>query len=289
MPEWDAEIAVAPDLARRLIAEQFPALAALPPRLIGSGWDNTVYAAGEHWGLPLSAPRGRASRACAREIDVRAAARTAPAGPGPRAGAQRSRSAPVAVLGMRPDPGISRDQLALQLGRALRALHSHEVFDELGSRLGENWTHRADMQRRVPILREKAAQLDGVWRPPGALDRLLDEALELPPPAPCAVCHGDLHFRHVLVDGDRVTGLIDWIDLCRGDPALDLQLVWSMLPPPMRETFFVEYGDVDGGTMLRARVTAIFLGCALLDYGVQERVPAIEAEARVALDRAFAD
>jgi len=80
-----------------------------------------------------------------------------------------------------------------------------------------------------------------------------------------------------------------WIDLCRGDPALDLQLVWSMLPPPARDTFFVEYGGVDAGTMLRPRVIAIFLGCALLDYGVQERVPAIEAEARVALDRAFAD
>jgi aminoglycoside phosphotransferase (APT) family kinase protein len=184
-------------------------------------------------------------------------------------------------------PEASRDALAVQLGSILRALHSREVLDELGSRLGENWTHRADMQRRVPILRDKLAQLDGVWRAPAVVDDLVEEALALPPPEPSAVCHGDLHFRHVLVDGDRVTGLIDWIDLCRGDPALDLQLVWSALPPSARDVFFAEYGEVDGGTLLRARVIAIFLGCALLEYGLHEGLPAIEREARAALGRAL--
>ena len=139
------------------------------------------------------------------------------------------------------------------------------------------------------MLREKLAALDELWRAPDAVHELLERALELPPPEPRAVCHGDLHFRHVLVDGDRVTGLIDWIDLCRGDPALDLQIVWSVLPPPARAAFFSEYGVVDDATLLRARVIAIFLGCALLEYGSHERMPAIEREARAALDRALSD
>ena len=49
MPLWDPEIAVDSVLASRLLAEQFPELAPLPIRLLGSGWDNTVYAVGEEW------------------------------------------------------------------------------------------------------------------------------------------------------------------------------------------------------------------------------------------------
>jgi aminoglycoside phosphotransferase (APT) family kinase protein len=117
------------------------------------------------------------------------------------------------------------------------------------------------------------------------LHTVLDEALALPPPEPTAVCHGDLHFRHVLVDDGRVSGLIDWIDLCRGDPALDLQLTWSVLPPDARSAFFAEYGDVDDARLLRARVVALHLGTALLEYAHHEGLAPIEREALASLER----
>jgi aminoglycoside phosphotransferase (APT) family kinase protein len=100
------------------------------------------------------------------------------------------------------------------------------------------------------------------------------------------VCHGDLHFRHVLVDDGRTSGVIDWIDLCRGDPALDLQLVWSILPPEARDAFFAAYGDVDGTTLLRARVVALFLAAALLEFAHHEGLARVEREALASLDRA---
>src|SRR5439155_26850221 len=137
-------------------------------------------------------------------------------------------------------PATQRDGLAAELGRFLRTLHRNAVMDTLDARLPENWTRRADMQLRVPITIEKLAAIDELWRAPKHVRALLDEAQELPPPQPRAVCHGDLHFRHVLVDGGHVSGVIDWIDLCRGDPALDLQLVWSVLPPESRGAFFAE-------------------------------------------------
>jgi aminoglycoside phosphotransferase (APT) family kinase protein len=80
--------------------------------------------------------------------------------------------------------------------------------------------------------------------------------------------------------------LIDWIDLCRGDPALDLQLVWSVLPPAGRGAFFAEYGDVDDATLLRARLLALFLSAALFEYAHHEGLPSIEREALASLDRA---
>jgi aminoglycoside phosphotransferase (APT) family kinase protein len=39
------------------------------------------------------------------------------------------------------------------------------------------------------------------------------------------LCHGDLHVRHLLVDGDgSAAGVIDWGDLCLADAAVDLSI-----------------------------------------------------------------
>ena len=46
---------------------------------------------------------------------------------------------------------------------------------------------------------------------------------ELPPARPTVVCHGDLHLRHLLVDAHgAAAAVIDWGDLCRGDPSVDM-------------------------------------------------------------------
>ena len=34
--------------------------------------------------------------------------------------------------------------------------------------------------------------------------------------------HGDLQITHVFVDGDEITGVIDWSEACRGDALYDL-------------------------------------------------------------------
>ena len=134
--------------------------------------------------------------------------------------------------------------------------------------------------------RSQLAELDALWNAPEHVRALIEDARGLPPPQPRAVCHGDLHFRHLLIEDGRLSGVIDWIDLCRGEPALDLQLVWSVLPPDARPAFFAEYGEVDDETLLRARVVAIHLGAALLEYGHHEGQPALKREALAALERA---
>jgi aminoglycoside phosphotransferase (APT) family kinase protein len=295
VPLWDPEIAVDSVLASRLLAEQFPELAPLPIRLLGSGWDNTVYAVGEEWVFRF--PRKEVIVPFLEtEIDV--LPDLAPLLPVPIPVPQHigapSETFPWPFFGAVRLPGVelcdapetSRERLAAQLGRLLRQLHGHDVMQTLGARLQENWTRRADTALRVPLTVEKFAALDELWHAPEHVHALLDEALALPPPSPTAVCHGDLHFRHVLVDDGRVSGLIDWIDLCRDDPALDLQLVWSVLPPETRDAFFAEYGDVDDATLLRARVVAVFLSAALLEYAHHEGLASVEREALASLQRA---
>jgi len=100
--------------------------------------------------------------------------------------------------------------------------------------------------------------------------------------------HGDLHVRHLLVDeGGALTGVIDWGDVCRADRAADLSLVWSLLPPAGRAAFLDEYGPVDEGTLLRARVLALFLCALLAVYARDERSPSLERESRAGLERAL--
>jgi aminoglycoside phosphotransferase (APT) family kinase protein len=295
VPTWDPELTVDSALARRLLAEQFPQLSELPIRLFGAGWDNTVYAVGAEWVFRF--PR-REIVVTGIETEIDVLPDLAPWLPIPipvpeHVGAP-SDDFPWPFFGARLLPGIElgdapqtpREPVASQLGRFLRTLHGGEVLDALGARLQENLTRRADMELRVPVAVEKFAAIESLWSAPDHVRALLDEALTLPPPEPKAVCHGDLHFRHVLVDGDRVSGVIDWIDLCRGEPALDLQLVWSALAPEQREAFFAAYGEVDEPTLLRARALALFLNAMLAEYAHHEGLASVEREALASLDRA---
>ena len=295
MPQWDPEITVDTALAGRLLAEQFPELARQPIKLLSWGWDNTVYAVGEDWVFRF--PR-REIVVQGLETEIEFLPKLAPllpvAIPVPQHVGVPSEAFPWPFFGAQLLPGVelcdtpdgSRNQLATEVGRFLKRLHSREVMDAVGKRLPENWTRRADMQRRVPFTIEKLAAIEDLWRAPEHVYTLLEEARHLAPPAVQAVCHGDLHFRHVLVADGRVSGFIDWIDLCRGDPALDLQLVWSVLPHEARGHFFAAYGEVDEKTLLRARVIALSLGGALLEYGHHEGLASVEREALASLDRA---
>jgi aminoglycoside phosphotransferase (APT) family kinase protein len=116
---------------------------------------------------------------------------------------------------------------------------------------------------------------------------LLDAALTLPAPERSAVVHGDLHVRHVLVDAEgALTGVIDWGDVCRADPAIDLMLLWSFPPAAAREGFIDAYGPVGPDQLLRARVLALFLCATLALYAHHEGEPALEREAVAGLARA---
>jgi aminoglycoside phosphotransferase (APT) family kinase protein len=162
----------------------------------------------------------------------------------------------------------ARLAVALELARFLRALHAVELDEPLP--LDPNG--RTDMPKRAGMAREELGELErlGLWRPPPELLRFLAEAEQLPPPETPAVVHGDLHFRHLLVNGRAASGVIDWGDVCRADPAIDLPLYWSFVPPEDRGAFLDAYGPVNETQLLRARVLSIQLCAVLAHYGHDE-------------------
>jgi len=115
----------------------------------------------------------------------------------------------------------------------------------------------------------------GLWKSPAELEPFLEQALELPPPQPATVAHGDLHIRHLLVDGGAAAGVIDWGDVCLADPAIDLPLLWSFVPPDGRRAFLDAYGPVNEAQLQLSRLLSVQLCAVLAHYGHAERQPEI--------------
>ena len=295
---WHAEIPVDEPLARRLI-EGATELQPRSLRLLAAGWDNAVWVADEEWAFrfpqrELGVPGFR------RELDV--LPRLAPllalpipapvfvgepvdGYPWPFSGARLLAGEELGAAGLDDD---ARARLAVPLARFLRRLHSTDVAAAAGAtHLPFDVNRRSDMEARGQVARSHIEDLErlGIWRAPAAVGRLLRESLELPPPDPAVLVHGDLHFRHVLVEGGRLTGVIDWGDVCRADPAVDLSLVWSFFPPEGRDAFLEEYGDVTPAQAMRARVLGLSLCAALAGYGHDVGLEDVEREAVAGLER----
>ena len=277
MPDWDAEVTIDGALVRALVEEQFPTLDATSARLVGEGWDNAVWVVEERWAFRFPR-RAIAIPGVERELSVlpRLAPLLEVPIPVPSFVGQRSERYPWPFFGSPLLPGRevadadldseTRVALGTELGRFLRALHAPEMRAQVDpdDALPIDPLGRADMDKRVSMARQYLGELEstGVWQGNAAVARVLDGASRLAPKERVFV-HGDLHLRHVLVDDGSLTGVIDWGDCCTGDPSIDLQLAWSMLPPEGREAFLAEYGAVDEDVHSRARVLALGL-CAML-------------------------
>jgi aminoglycoside phosphotransferase (APT) family kinase protein len=77
--------------------------------------------------------------------------------------------------------------------------------------------------------------------------------------------HGDLEGNCLVADG-RLTGLVDWGSACAGDPAVDVQVIWSPLFTADSRAAFIEALAIDGAAVARSRGAAIYQACAALSY-----------------------
>jgi len=292
--EWAAEVVVDEGTARRLIEEQFPELRRPSLRLLGEGWDMTVW-------LVDGAQVFRFPR---REIVVPGLERELEVLP--RIAPSLPLRIPEPAFRGQPDDGYpwpfygaplvagqeigqagldqaARDALAPELAEFLKVLHSLAPPIELPS----DPMGRGDPSVRGPRAREVLARLEeaGAWSAPPGTDEWLTAAEQLPPNADHVLVHGDLHLRHLLVGDLHATGVIDWIDVCRAPRAVDLALYWSLFSDFGRRQFIRVYGELDEADLLRARVLALNLCAILAEYAHAEGVAWLLAEALAGLER----
>lgn len=298
MTEWTPDRPVDAALAGRLIAKQFPRMDLRSLAPVGAGWDNAVFCAdGRYFRFPL---RQFAVAGVRKEIAcLPVLARLVPGVPAPTHVGEPDSEYPWPFFGYVPLPGReacaaalgpdARFRLARPLARYLRQLHAPQIAAALNGPLPGDVFGRLDMIKRVPLTEQRYAQCRQKYGPlplsETAAIAILESARGGPRLPATAVVHGDLHFRHVLVDEhDDFAGVIDWGDMHLGDPAVDLMIAWGLLPPRARAEFWDEYGPVTDHQRRQSRLLALFLALTLLDYGSAENLGAVRREALKSLE-----
>jgi len=102
--------------------------------------------------------------------------------------------------------------------------------------------------RGVAALAGSDSEVDGTLR------NLWESAARSPVDVAPTWLHSDLHPRNVLVQHRRICAVIDWGDMARGDPAVDLAATWMLLrEPDDREQLLSRCAGVSLPTLQRPR------------------------------------
>ena len=284
----EPEFPIDEGLVRRLLEDQHPDLAGLALRPFDAGWDNVMWRLGED--LAVRIPR-RAIAAPLIVHEQRWLPLLAPglplAVPAPlRAGVPASYypwhwSVVPWIDGEPGDRAPVRDigGSADSLGRFLRVLHRPAPADAPYNpfRSGSIGSRADTFEERMAKL---APMVDDV-----ALRRVWDTALGAPVHAGAAIwLHGDLHPANTLVRHGAVVAVIDFGDICAGDPACDVGAAWLTVPPEGMDRFWSVYGPLDPALEARSFGWAVLFGLMLLEIGLEGR-PTYAEVGRETLDR----
>ncbi|MER7946425.1 phosphotransferase [Streptomyces sp. NPDC096079] len=262
-------------LVRALLRDQHPDLADLPLRAVPGGWDNQLFRLGDE--LAVRMPRTDRAPGLLRK-ELRWLPDLAPLLPLPvpvpvRAGEPSERFAGTWTVAhwVPGEPGdaapVTRGTHAAgALAGFLRALHREAPADA-----------PANADRGVPLEGFAPGFGDGLallaaHADPGAVRRVWEDAVAAPgPQGPPVWLHGDLHPANVVVADGTLAGILDFGELCAGDPATDLSAAWLLLPEGAAGPFLAAYGHggahVDDATVRRARGWALLRAAGLIAIG----------------------
>lgn len=241
-----AEVDVSVDLARRLIDDRFPEFAGLPLTELSRGWDNTNLRLGDDHLVRLPHRRAAADLILHEQRWLPELAPRLPlAVPSPTHNGRPTDYYPWhwsivpwlpgadAATGTLLDPAED----AHSLGRFLARLHVDAPADAphnpyrgvpIATRAEPFETNRA----RIGPLGElpELPELDDLDAVDERIAAEFEAACSAPPASRRVWLHGDLHTRNILVDHGRLAAVIDWGDLCAGDPATDLAVAFMLVP-----------------------------------------------------------
>ncbi len=263
----EAEVDVSADLVRALLADQHPDLADLDLVEFSSGWDNVIYRLGTQYSVRL--PRREASAALVAH-EQQALPELAPLLPVPvpapvRIG-QPGRGYPwswsvipwfdggAAADADIADPAAS----ASLLGAFAAALHQPAPGDAppnpyRGHFVGQNdRVFRSRVEELGDALPKASSSVLGRW----------EELIDIGPwDGPPLWLHGDLHSANIVVHRGEISAVIDFGDVCAGDPANDLAVAWMLFDDAERDIFRAAAGDggyeVDDAMWQRAEAWAL--------------------------------
>lgn len=282
-------------LVRSLVREQHPDLAALELREVDGGWDNQMWRLGDE--LAVRMPRTPRAPSLLRKehrwMPVLAPLLSLPVPAPVRIGEPSARFPhPWTITSW--VPGEPADRTPVTCGRHaadglasfLRALHQPAPAEA-----------PANPNRGVPLaaLTHDPDKLFQAVNGSGELRHVWDEAVSAPEwQGPPVWLHGDLHPANVVVADGTLAGVLDFGELCAGDPATDLSAAWVLLPSGAGTRFLDAYANTDEAMVRRARGWAVLRGLGLIsigragDLGLPGGKPTWGPAGRSTLDRVLA-
>jgi aminoglycoside phosphotransferase (APT) family kinase protein len=99
--------------------------------------------------------------------------------------------------------------------------------------------------------------------------------------------HGDPHTANLIFRDDVLVGVVDFGDMCAGDPATDLAGGFLTLPFDAIDEFFAAYGPVDDATIQRTTGWAVHFGLMFVLLGESDE-PTYGAIGHRAVENAIA-
>jgi aminoglycoside phosphotransferase (APT) family kinase protein len=273
-----ADVTIDETLVRGLLAEQHPDLAGLPLQRFDAGWDNDLWRLGdelavrlprramgafltvhEHRWLPVLGPRLPLPVPVPLRFGVPSDGFPWPWSVVPWIEGRAGDAAPI----------VDGPAGAAALALFLRALHVPAPPEAPVHPFGRGLPLDGQQARFDELLATPAgdvvdrAAVRAVWDAGVAAGPFDAEPLWL---------HADLHAANTLTRDGTLAGVLDFGDLCQGDPAIDLASAWMLLPDLAAiETFLHEYGHVDADTHARAKAWAVRNGLMILDIGIAGR------------------
>ncbi|WP_103964340.1 phosphotransferase [Nonomuraea solani] len=260
------EIEMTAELVRDLLRDQHPDLADHPVTFGARGWDNQLWRLGDDLAVRLPWATESADELLRKEHTWLPA--LAPGLPLPVPVPQRL-GEPSALF-PRPwivttwVPGEPADrapvtraaEAATTLAAFLTALHRPAPGGAPAGR-GRGGPLAAHTEGVARAIAEATGM--GLIPDPDAVRAVWDDAVAAPGwDGPALWLHGDLHPANVLTTDGTISGVIDFGDLCAGDPAWDLASAWILLPDDTAGLFHAAYRPAaDAATLRRARGWAV--------------------------------
>ncbi|MFD3499403.1 aminoglycoside phosphotransferase family protein [Streptomyces sp. NPDC058678] len=263
------------DLVRALLRDQHPDLAGLELRDVDGGWDNQQWRLGEE--LAVRLPRTERAPALLHTeqtwLPVLAKLLPLPTPTPVRIGKPSSLFEHTWTIArwVEGEPAdhapITSNDAAEILAEFLGVLHHEAPADA-----------PANPSRGIPLAGlqvecEGWAEVIADYATADAAREVWEKALAAPPwqGAPLWL-HGDLHPANVVVREGMLAGVIDFGEMCAGDPATDLSAAWILLPAGAASRFFDAYEHADEATITRARGWAVLRALGLIGIGRNGRL-----------------